>query len=88
MECIPRRHEEFLPWIWRSPHQNLGGFLDVMGQRCAAGDSWSLEKFDFMLSMGVDCSVEMPHSRWSNPTSHSNFKGFKFYLECWYPDKV
>ena len=33
-----------------------------------------MEKFDFMLSMGVDCSVEMPHSRWAihgNPISHS-----------------
>ncbi|CAK9057424.1 Mycoketide-CoA synthase (Polyketide synthase Pks12), partial [Durusdinium trenchii] len=37
----------------------------VLGGAChLPGDSWSLEKFDFMLSMGVDCSVEMPHSRW------------------------
>ena len=27
------------------------------------GDSWSLEKFEFMLTTAVDCSVEMPQSR-------------------------
>ena len=39
--------------------------IAVLGGAChLPGDSWSLEKFDFMLSQGVDCSVEMPHSRW------------------------
>ena len=39
--------------------------IAVLGGAChLPGDSWSLEKFDFMLSQGVDCSVEMPQSRW------------------------
>ena len=39
--------------------------IAILGGAChLPGDSWSLEKFDFMLSQGVDCSVEMPQSRW------------------------
>ena len=39
--------------------------IGIRGGAChLPGDSWSLEKLDFMLSQGVDCSVEMPQSRW------------------------
>ncbi|CAJ1333643.1 unnamed protein product [Effrenium voratum] len=39
--------------------------IAVLGGAChLPGDSWSLEKFDFMLSQGVDCSIEMPQNRW------------------------
>eukprot|EP00434_Breviolum_minutum_P017896 symbB.v1.2.015788.t1/scaffold1186.1/size133168/6 len=55
----------------KSPMKAAGGLsgvtehLAVLGGAChLPGDSWSLEKFDCMLSMGVDCSVEMPQSRW------------------------
>eukprot|EP00931_Biecheleriopsis_adriatica_P047752 TRINITY_DN27548_c0_g2_i1.p1 TRINITY_DN27548_c0_g2~~TRINITY_DN27548_c0_g2_i1.p1 ORF type:complete len:4734 (-),score=1179.49 TRINITY_DN27548_c0_g2_i1:215-14152(-) len=39
--------------------------IAVLGGSChLPGDSWTLANFDYMLSQGVDCSVEMPFNRW------------------------
>ena len=101
MEClflIKLSHSKMvINWFEMGIEQDLGvskrsRFCSAKPWWIAAGDSWSLEKFDFMLSMGVDCSVEMPHSRWqSNPTSHSKdwkrISSLIFNVDiCWYQD--